>query len=62
MDHWKRFWNVFIYILSFVIDVHVLRLFSLYHKVNGKNLFVINCGQEDIRPYLIDDKGYHLLP
>jgi hypothetical protein len=41
VDHWKRFQDVYVGIPSFVNDVWVLRMFSLYHKTIEQNLFVI---------------------
>ncbi len=39
-------------------DVKVLRLFSIYHKATWGDLFNDYNLHDDIKPYVIKDKGY----
>jgi hypothetical protein len=34
---------------------------TLYHRAIEQNLFVVELGQEGIKPYILGDKGYLLL-
>lgn len=62
MDHWKWFWDIFAGILDSSNDARVLQHSSLYHQAYDGNIFVVNCEQEGIKPYILGDKGYPLLP
>jgi hypothetical protein len=43
-------------------DARILRLSSLYGKAMNGDMFNLNRGEEGIKPYLIANKGYPLLP
>lgn len=58
MDHWKRFWDVYVGISSSIDDAWVLKMSSLYHKTTKQNLFVVEFKQKGIRLYILGDKGY----
>ncbi len=43
-------------------NVHILHLCNLYNEVVNGDMFHVNKGEEEIKPYLITNKGYLLLP
>jgi hypothetical protein len=43
-------------------DVCILCISSSHHKVTHQNLFKMDHGEYDIKPYIISDKRYPLLP
>jgi len=43
-------------------DAKVLRLCSIYRKATWEELFSEQNSHESINPYVINDKGYPLLP
>jgi hypothetical protein len=55
------FWDVYVGILGSINDARVLRMSSSYHRTIEQNLFVVELGQEGIRPCILKDKGYPLL-
>ncbi len=61
MDHWKWFWNVYVGIPSSIKNAWILVLFS-YTTITKGNLFVVDHGQENIKTYILKDKGYPMLP
>jgi hypothetical protein len=62
VDYQKKFQDVFVRLLGSMNDARILRLSSLYKKVVNGNMFHINRGEEEIKPYFIIDKVYPLLP
>jgi hypothetical protein len=62
IDHRKHFLDVFVGMSSSINDVKVLRLPSIYKKATQGYLFNESTLHEGIKPYIIDDKGYLLLP
>jgi hypothetical protein len=62
VDYQKKFQDVFVGLFGLMNDVHILCLSSLYMKAVNGNMFHINKGEEEIKPYLIVDKLYPLLP
>jgi hypothetical protein len=43
-------------------DVHILRISSLYQKVVYGDMFQLTRGEENIKLYILGEKGYLLLP
>lgn len=52
----------FVGMSSSINDARMLRLSSVYKKATQGYLFNENTLHDGIRPYIIDDKGYLLLP
>jgi hypothetical protein len=53
---------VYVGILGFIDDSQILRMSSLYHKTIKQNLFIIELKQKGIKPSIMGDKSYPLLP
>jgi hypothetical protein len=62
VDYQKKFQDVFVGLLGLMNDVRILCLSSLYKKAVNGDMFHINRGEEEIKPYLIIDKVWALLP
>jgi hypothetical protein len=58
----KKFHDTFVGMLGSMNDAWIFQFSSLYHKVMNGELFHFNYGLEDVKPYLIRDKGYYFLP
>lgn len=61
VDCQKKFRNVFVGLFGSMNNVHMLHLSNLYKKVVNGDMFHLNKGEEEIKPYLIINKGYLLL-
>ncbi len=57
-----KFINVFVGMPISINNVHTLCISSLHQKATNGDLFQIDPNDNDIKPYLIDDKGYMFLP
>lgn len=53
---------MYVGILGFINDAQILRMSSLYHNIIKQNLFIIELRQKGIKPYIMGDKSYPLLP
>ncbi len=62
MDCQIKFINVFVGMPISINNVHTLCISSLHQKATNGDLFQIDPNDNDIKPYLIDDKGYMFLP
>ncbi len=58
----KKFLDVFVGLFGSMNNVHMLHLSNLYKKAMNGDMFHLNKGWEEIKPYLITNKGYLLLP
>jgi hypothetical protein len=43
-------------------DSKSLKLLTFYNQMTHMNLFCLEHGQEGVKPYIIEDKGYPFLP
>jgi hypothetical protein len=43
-------------------DSRILKFSTFYKQATYKVLFSLECGQEGVKTYIIEDKGYPLLP
>jgi len=62
IDHNKRFLDVFVGMLESTNNEQVLHLSSIYWKVTWQNLFNKCDAHEGIKPYIVRDKSYLLMP
>jgi len=62
IDHKKRFLDIFVAMPSWMNNTRVLCLFSIYQKATLGDLFHEWNLHHGIKPYIIGDKGYSLLP
>lgn len=62
VDYQKKIWDVFMGLLNSMNDARIMCLFSLYGKTMNGDLFHFNRGEKGIKPYLIIDNDYPLLP
>ncbi len=60
LDCQKKFQDVFMEMLNLMNDTQILHLSSLYVKAVNEIMFHFNWNEEDIKPYLIVNKGYPL--
>lgn len=60
VNYQKKFQDVFVGLLGSMNNAHILRLSNLYKKAVNGDMFHINKGEEEIKPYLIVDKVYPL--
>jgi len=62
VDCQKKFRDVFIGLFGSMNNAHILHLSNLYKNVVNENMFHFNKGEKEIKPCLITNKGYLLLP
>ncbi len=62
VNYQKKFQDVFVGLLGSMNDVRILCFSSLNKNIVNGNMFHINKNEEEIKPYLIVDKVYLLLP
>jgi len=62
VDCQKKFCDVFVGLFGSMNNVHILHVSNLYIKVVNGDMFHLNKGEEEIKPYLIINKGYLLPP
>ncbi len=63
VDHWGQFKDVFVGMPSLMNDAHNLGISNLYGKVvNGELLWLNRSMEREIKPYILGDKWYPLLP
>jgi hypothetical protein len=43
-------------------DSRIFKFSTFYNQATYKDLFSLECDQEGVRTYIIEDKGYPLLP
>jgi len=58
----KKFHDTFVGMSGSMNDAWIFQISSLYQKAMNGELFHVNYGLEDVKPYLIGDKGYPLFP
>jgi hypothetical protein len=58
----KKFHDTFVGMSGSMNDARIFQISSLYQKAMNGELFHFNYGLEDVKPYLIGDKGYRLFP
>jgi hypothetical protein len=62
INYKKEFRIVFVGMSRSMNDACILCISSLHHKATRQNLFEMDCGEYNIKLYIIGDKRYHLLP
>jgi hypothetical protein len=62
VDCHKKFIDIFVGMSRSMNDIHILQISNLHQKTTNGNLVQINQGESGIKPYIIVDKGYLLLP
>ncbi len=62
VDNQKKFTDIFVGLPNSMNDGHILRISSLYQRIVYGNMFQLNRGEENIKLYILGDKGYPLLP
>jgi hypothetical protein len=59
VDWKKKFKDIFVWMLKSMNDVHILCIKKLFMKICFELMDYNEC---NTKPYIINDKGYHLLP
>lgn len=62
VDYKKKFRIIFVGMSRSINDAYILCISSLHHKATHQNLFEMDHGEYNIKPYIIGDKIYPLLP
>jgi hypothetical protein len=63
VDHDNHFWDVYVVMFGSMNDYRIFWLSNLYQHATYEGLLNLDWSfQDGIRPYLIGDKGYPLLP